>query len=106
MSAHKNRITDAISIKSTDFIDRFCNKLNLKENDIKSIKKIEININRYNIISEVRPDSISAGCILLYCKLNDINITKKDISEICRISEVTINKCYKKMEKNLDLLIN
>jgi len=106
MSVHKKRVIDAVSVKSTDFIDRFCNKLNIEEHHIEKIKKIEININRYNIISEVRPDSISAGCILLYCKLNNIDVDKKDISKVCKISEVTINKCFKKMEKNIDLLID
>jgi len=106
MSNHKTRIIDAVSIKSSDFIDRFCNKLNIEDIHIEKIKNIEKNITRYNIISEVRPDSISAGCILLYCKLNNIDIDKKDISKICKISEVTINKCYKKIENNIDILIN
>ena len=42
-----------------------------------------------------------------YCSVTwhqkPITITKKDISEICKISEVTINKCTKKLELNNDL---
>ena len=57
-----------------------------------------------NIISENTPPSIAAGCIFYFIKNNEISISKKDISEICKISEVTINKCTKKLEKNKHLL--
>ena len=49
---------------------------------------------------------MAAGCIYLYIKINDITISKKEISEICQISEVTINKCYKKLEEHSDKLID
>ena len=32
-------------------------------------------------------------------------ITKKQISEVSKISEVTINKCCKKLESNEDLFV-
>ena len=47
---------------------------------------------------------MAAGCIYLYIKKNKINIYKNQISEVCKISEVTINKCYKKLESNEDIL--
>ena len=47
---------------------------------------------------------MASGCIYLYIKINDLNIHKKDISDICKISEVTINKCYKKLEKNEEIM--
>ena len=46
---------------------------------------------------------MASGCIYLYCKLTNLTITKKEISEISKISEVTINKCTKKLEKNVQL---
>jgi hypothetical protein len=36
------------------------------------------------------------------CKLN---VSKKEVKNISEISEVTINKCFKKLEKKLDDLI-
>ena len=51
-----------------------------------------------NIISENTPPSIAAGCIFYYIKKKEMDISKKDISDICIISEVTINKCCKKLE--------
>ena len=98
MSKNKNRILNADSITSEDFIERFCNKLNIKESHVINIKKIETDSRSTSIISEVRPDSIAAGSILLYCKLNNLEVDKGNISEISRISEVTINKCCKKLQ--------
>jgi len=40
---------------------------------------------------------MAAGCIYLYIKLMNLKINKKMISSNCLISEVTINKCYKKL---------
>ena len=41
---------------------------------------------------------MASGCIYLYCKTLNIDKSKKNISEVCKISEVTINKCFKKIE--------
>ena len=61
-------------------------------------KKLSISAQQYDI-SDVRPDSFASGIILLYSKNNKLLINKKDISIISNISEVTINKCYKKIEE-------
>jgi transcription initiation factor TFIIB len=96
LSNKKTRCSESKSIVPDDFIDRFCNRLDLSEkqtNDIKSFHK------KFKIISDVRPDSYACGLIMLYGKLNDIDITKCKLSDISNISEVTINKCYKKIEE-------
>ena len=55
---------------------------------------------------------MATGCIYLYIKLKNLPINKKLISENCLISEVTINKCYKKISlheefmKDVNLKIN
>lgn len=103
MSKNKSRVLNAVSITSSDFIDRFCNRLNIDSSEIGDIKKLEVEIQKHKIISEVRPDSIAAGSILLYCKLNNIDVDKTDISEISRISEVTINKCCKKLQEIMNI---
>jgi transcription initiation factor TFIIIB Brf1 subunit/transcription initiation factor TFIIB len=43
---------------------------------------------------------MAAGCIYLYIRILKIDIDKKQISGVCKISEVTINKCSKKLEEN------
>ena len=98
MSNDKSRIIKAESIIPEDFIDRFSNRLNINTKDITNIKKLSELAQQYDI-SDVRPDSFAAGIILLYSKNNKLPISKKDISIISNISEVTINKCYKKIEE-------
>ena len=101
---NKQRLSKPSSIQAIDFIERFCNKLNMDINSIKDINIICEKCMKENIISENTPPSIAAGCIFYYIKKNSIeNITKKNISEICKISEVTINKCTKKIELNDNL---
>ena len=95
LSNRKTRCSESKSIVPDDFIDRFCNRLNLSEKHLNNVKKIHY---KFNTISDVRPDSYACGLILLYGKINNIDITKTDLSEISNISEVTINKCYKKIE--------
>ena len=98
---NKQRLSKPSSIQAKDFIERFCNKLNIDEHSIKDINLICEKCMKENIISENTPPSIAAGCIFYHIKKNSIeNITKKNISDICKISEVTINKCTKKIELN------
>ena len=96
---NQNRINKHTIIDSNDFIDRFCNQLNLNNNDIDIIKNISDKAQKLKIIYENTPPSIAAGSIYLYVRVKQINISKKDISNISKISEVTINKCYKKLEE-------
>lgn len=80
-----------------DFIKRFCTKLNrsdIVDICVHVIKKAD----EYSIVAENAPPSIAAGVIYLVSNIGKHNITKKQISKVCDISEVTINKCYKKLE--------
>ena len=100
---NKSRLSKSNTVKPTDFIDRFCNKLDLTEDDNKNIFKICNIAIKNHIISENTPPSTTAGCIYYYIKKKGINKTKKDISIVCTISEVTINKCCKVIEERDEL---
>ena len=100
---NKKRVLNTVSIKPEDFIKRFCNRLNLTQEDTEKINKICIISLDNNIISENTPPSIASGCIYYLIKKKDIDISKKEISDICKISEVTINKCCKKLENKDEL---
>ena len=93
----KERLNNEKCINPIDFIERFCDNFNFTSNDIKEIKNLCNLASKHNIISENTPPSFAAGCIFYYIKKNNIDITKKNISDVCNISEVTINKCYKKL---------
>ena len=90
-----------------DYIDRFCSKLNIPTNlkyitEFVSIKAIT---SVYNIVNDNTAPSVSAGSIYLICVLFNYNITKQNISDISKISEVTISKCYKKINMYKKLLL-
>jgi transcription initiation factor TFIIB len=93
-----NRIHCTDTITMDDFIDRFCNKLELTSEDVIQIKDISKLSQMYNLVNENTPPSMAAGCIYLYIKESNIDIHKHIIADICKISEVTVNKCYKKLE--------
>jgi transcription initiation factor TFIIIB Brf1 subunit/transcription initiation factor TFIIB len=57
------------------------------------------------LIPENTPHSISAGIVYFVCQKCNLNISKKAITLISKISEVTINKCYKKLEVHETILL-
>lgn len=86
------------SSQSSDFIERYSSRLELDEKYTKIAKDISININKLNIVSTHEPSSVAAGCILLVCKMYDLQkINKKKISEVFKISDVTISKTYRRI---------
>ena len=88
-----------------DFIIRFCSNLNIEDKYTELCKSVINKADEYSVVSENAPPSIAAGVIYLVSNLCNINIQKKEISASCDISEVTINKCYKKLNKYKKLLI-
>ena len=101
---NRERIFQINPVSLYDFIDRFSSKLLLSEEETKKIHQIAKLCEINNMINDNTPPSMASGCIYMYCKLKGNKITKKDISDICKISEVTINKCYKKLELNQEIL--
>ena len=109
LNKDKHRVDISNSTKYIDFIERFSNKLNIDPKHMDDIKKIASQIEKLNIINDIRPDSYASGCILYYCNVNNVMvdgniINKTDISKYSKISEVTINKCFKKLLLNKELI--
>lgn len=98
-----SRITNIKSISIDDFIDRFSYKLHLSNDNIIDIKYIVDKCKLLKIDKDNTPPAMASGCIFLYTKIKSLNINKKDISNITQISEVTINKCYKKISEHPDI---
>ena len=80
------------------FIERYCSKLNINSELTKLCKFIALKIEKQNLIPENTPHSIAAGIIYFISQLCNLNISKNLINNISKISEVTINKCFKKLE--------
>ena len=68
-------------------------------------KFIANKIENTGYISDNTPHSIAAGIIYFISQQCNLTITKTNVKQICGVSEVTINKCYKKMENLKDKLI-
>jgi transcription initiation factor TFIIIB Brf1 subunit/transcription initiation factor TFIIB len=64
-------------------------------------KKVESS----NLIPDNTPNSIAAGITYFVCQLFDLNRSKTDIKVVCGVSEVTINKCFKKLETIKDQIV-
>ena len=96
-----------IMTKSTpsSFIERYCSKLNINQELTKLSLFIATIVENKNLIPENTPHSIAAGIIFYVTICCNLNISKKDISIASKISEVTINKCYKKLENYKNILI-
>ncbi len=89
------------------FIDRFCSKLEISAELTKLCHFIALRVQSKNHIPENTPPSIAAGIVFFVSKICNLNIKKKDVKNISEISEVTINKCYKKLtEIQQDLVPN
>ena len=87
------------------FIARYCSKLNINQELTKLCLFIAKIVETQKLIPENTPHSIAAGIVYFVSLICNLNISKKDINQISKISEVTINKCYKKLEKYEEKLI-
>jgi len=90
--------TDLAITTPSSFIDRFCSRLNISHELTMLSKFIAKKIEEQSIISDNTPHSIAAGIIYFISQTCNLNITKLEIKNICSVSEVTINKCFKKLD--------
>jgi len=87
------------------FIDRYCSRLNINAELTKLCKFIAVRIQKNNLIPENTPHSIAAGIVYFVAQQCNLNVSKKSVNNVSEISEVTINKCFKKLESMREKLI-
>ena len=105
---HNMHNNDKITLSKTtpiSFIERYCSKLSINNELTNVCKFIAIRIEKNNLIPENTPHSIAAGIVYFIAQVCNLNISKKSINLVSEISEVTINKCFKKLESIKDMLI-
>lgn len=98
-TVNKNSNLELSATQPDDFIRRFCSKLQISGRLLDICRYVAKKAEQYNLVSENTPPSIAAGSIYLVSVIYDMNISKKEISDACKISEVTISKCFKKLNK-------
>lgn len=82
----------------SSFIERYCSRLNINQEltclALFVAKKVEQN----DMITDNIPHAIASGIVYFISYNCGLNISKQDIRNMCGVSEVTINKCFKKLE--------
>jgi transcription initiation factor TFIIB len=89
--------TNFCKTKPEAFIERYCSRLSINDELTKLCQFIAVMIEKQNLIPENTPHSIASGIIYFVACMCRLPITKKDVNRISDMSEVTINKCYKKL---------
>ena len=91
---------------SLDFIKRYCSNLS-KFDKVHTDLCFYVcdKIEKHDLVSENTPSSRAAGCICLVSYLFNLNESKKNISEVCKTSEVTISKCFNKLIEYYTILV-
>jgi transcription initiation factor TFIIB len=95
-----------------DFISRYCSNLDMKMEDIENCKILTKFLDESEIVSDNSPVSSCASILYYYSKKKGLGITKKQFSDVCQVSEVTVEKGYKTLEsfesyinKNLKIFV-
>ena len=73
--------------------------LKFKEDQIAEIIYIVRTTEKLALVSKKMPQSIAAGCIILYVKEKKLKIPAKRISEICGVSDITGSSTFKELKK-------
>jgi transcription initiation factor TFIIB len=99
------RSDDLCATTPSAFIERYCSKLSMSQELIMVAKFVAAKLEQGNLINDNTPHSIAAGIIYFVAENCRLNMSKTDIRQVCNVSEVTINKCYKKMEAMKDQIL-
>lgn len=97
-SIEPSKQTELCTTLPSSFIERYCSKLNINNELTMLCKFVSLKIEKNNIITDNIPHAISAGIIYLISQNCNLNISKNDIKIVSGVSEVTINKCFKKLD--------
>ena len=97
--------TDLCATLPSSFIDRYCSRLNFNKEMTMLSKFVANKIEKENIITDNIPHAISAGIVYFVGQVCQSNNTKQEVKAISGVSEVTINKCYKKLDALRESLI-
>jgi transcription initiation factor TFIIB len=97
--------TDLCVTMPSSFIERYCSKLNFNQELTMLAKFITNKVEQNNIINDNIPHAVAAGIIYFVSYNCNMNVSKLHIKNVCGVSEVTINKCFKKLETIREVLI-
>lgn len=97
---------NTVSTSAIDFIPRFCCPLNLNQEFQDICKQMIKKIEELDIASDNTPPSLAVSVICFCGGILRNGIDRKQVSKICEISQITINKCCHKLEFYSNEIIN
>lgn len=89
----------------SSFIERYCSKLNMNPELTMLCKFIANKLEKNNYITDNTPHAVAAGIVYFISYYCNLNYSKNNIKQISGVSDVTINKCFKKMDHIKDMII-
>jgi transcription initiation factor TFIIB len=104
-SLDRNERTEFGKTNAGIFIDRYCSKLNINQELSLLSKFVAEILETMSVLSNNTPQSSASGILYFISEVCGLGITKIDIKNVCGVSEVTINKCYRKLNAIKDKLI-
>jgi transcription initiation factor TFIIB len=97
--------TELATTTPSAFIERYCSRLNIPSEQAVLAKFIAKKVENNSIVCDNTPQSSAAGIVFFVSQICNLNITKVEIKNMCCVSEVTINKCYKKLDSIREQLV-
>jgi transcription initiation factor TFIIB len=90
---------NVVCTQPTDFLMRFCNRLNLPEPVVHRSAAMLERVQKHCIVSENAPPTICATVIYAACLDMQHPMNKRRVAEASDLSEVSITKCHKKIRE-------
>ena len=97
--------TELCATLPSSFIERYCSRLNFNKEMTMLSRFVANKIEKENIITDNIPHAIAAGIVYFVGQVYQVNNTKQEVKVVSGVSEVTINKCYKKLDAIRDSLV-
>lgn len=99
-------LNSIIPTTPTDFMERFCYKLEFTRSQIDDIYILTNNVTKLYLASNHQPMSIAAGCVLIYDHIKKLNMSKKHILDTFNITAVTTDKIFSKILPFCDVIVS
>jgi transcription initiation factor TFIIIB Brf1 subunit/transcription initiation factor TFIIB len=94
---NKEYVKNIKPIEAKDLIERFSTLLEINNDYVSIGIRAAILIDKLGICQENNPKSIAVGIIYMISQHYSLGLSKKDISDNCRTSEVTVSNTYGQM---------
>jgi transcription initiation factor TFIIIB Brf1 subunit/transcription initiation factor TFIIB len=97
--------TQLCKVTPSLIIERYCGHFQMGEDEVMLARFMAHKIESLTLIRDNTPQAITCGIVYYLSQLCALNITKQDIIAKCRISDVTVAKCYKKIASMEEQLV-